>query len=178
MRHLRATVFVLTILVLPGIARAQLLNGDEHFPIINELRWETSMSDARTLCEQHRVAIETKDSTIIVTIPVLGFASRTELQFTESLKSLKSVQAKFSDASGQLADSVTNYFTRTLRSLPVRTFKEKSLLIFTVRLEMALWKSPTGIVNLVTAKQGNSFLEASLVFFPPDDEKKKGAVNQ
>ncbi len=178
MRQQRATFCLLILLGLTGIAHAQLLNGDEHFPIINELHWETSMSEARILCERHRVTMEIRDSTIIVKIPVLGFESRTELQFTETTKSLKSIQAKFNEASGQLADSVTNYFTRTLGAKPVRTFKEKSLIIFTVRLEMALWKSPTGIVNLVTAKQGNSFIDASLVFFPPDDQKKVRPSNE
>jgi hypothetical protein len=164
----------LLIIALAGAANGQLLNGDPNFPLINELRWQSTMNEVQRLCERHRIAMSTTDSAIVVTQPVLGFAARTELQFDQTAKTLKLVQAKFNEPSKALADSITSYFTRTLGRGPIRTAKEKSLLIITIRMEMALWKSPTGLVNLVTAMRGESLFDASLVFFPPTGQQNAG----
>lgn len=157
-------------------ASGQLLNGDAHFPIINELRWESTMSEVQSLCERHGVAMTATDSAIVITLPVLGFASRTELQFDEKQKTLKLVQAKFGEPTKILADSLTSYLTRALGRGPVRTAKEKSLLIITVRMEMALWRTAAGMVNLVTATRGESLFNASLVLFPPTVQQSTGVT--
>ena len=175
MTHRRTDFLILFILGAAGYANGQILGGDEHFPIIKELRWESTMEEARTVCERSRVSPDINDSVVVVTIPLLGFTARTEFQFNQSRQSLKSVQAKFNEANAALVDSVTGFFTRTLGRPPVRTAKEKSLILFTVRLEMAVWRAAWGMVNLVTAKQGNSFLEASLVFFPPTIQQSPAA---
>ena len=133
------------------------------------------MNEVRGLCERHHVAATSTDSAIFIPIPVLGFASRTELQFDQHLKTLKLVQAKFNEPTKLLADSITSYLTRTMGKAPVRTAKEKNLLITTIRMEMALWKSSTGLVNLVTAMRGDSFFDASLVLFPPTEQKSAGS---
>jgi hypothetical protein len=165
---------MIAVLAFVTVANGQMLNGDTNFPIISELRWELTMNEARSLCERHHVAVTSTDSAIVVTIPVLGFASRTELQFDQYSKILKSVQAKFNEPTKLLADSITSYLTRMLGRGPVRTVKEKSLLIITIRMEMALWKSSTGLVNLVTAMRGESLFDASLVLFPPTTQLNIG----
>jgi hypothetical protein len=166
---------LIAILGLSTVAKGQLLNGDANFPIINELRWELTMSEVQSLCERHHVALTPTDSAIVITVPVLGFASRTELQFNGYSKTLKSVQAKFNDPTKLLADSITSYLTRTMGREPVRTVKEKSLLIITIRVEMALWNSSAGLVNLVTAMRGDSMIDASLVLFPPTAQQAAGS---
>ncbi len=158
---------LIAILTLTTTVKGQLLNGDTNFPVINELRWESNMGEVRALCERRHVAMTATDSAIIINAPVLGFASRTELQFTQHAKTLKLVQAKFNEPTKILADSITSHLSRMLGRGPVRTAKEKSLLIVTIRMEMAMWKSSTGLVNLVTAMRGESLFDASLVFFPP-----------
>jgi hypothetical protein len=165
---------LLAILSLATVTKGQMLNGDTNFPIINELRWELTMNEVRGLCERHHVAVTSTDSAIVITIPVLGFASRTELQFNQHPKTLKSVQAKFNEPTKLLVDSVTSYLTRTMGRGPLRTAKEKSLLIITIRMEMALWKSSMGLVNLVTAMRGESLFDASLVLFPPTVQQNGG----
>ena len=171
----QGTYSLIVLLGLATVAKGQLLNGDANFPIISELRWELKMSEARNLCEQRRVATTSTDSTIVISVPVLGFASRTDLQFDEHLKTLKSVQAKFNEPTKLLADSISSHLTRTLGRGPVRTSKEKSLLIVTIRMEMALWRSSTGLVNLVTAMRGESLFDASLVLFPPTAQQQNQA---
>ena len=165
---------LLLLLCVAVSASGQLLNGDAHFPIINELRWESTMSEVRSLCDRHHVAMTTTDSAIVITLPVLGFASRTELQFEQKQKTLKLVQAKFSEPTKTLADSLTSYLTLALGRGPVRTAKEKSLLIITIRMEMAVWRTSAGMVNLVTAMRGESLFDASLIFFPPTTQQSKG----
>lgn len=163
---------LIAVLAFVTVAKGQLLNGDTNFPIIHELRWELNISEVRNLCEERHVAMTSTDSTIVISIPILGFASRTELQFDQRLKTLKSVQAKFNEATKLLADSIISYLTRALGRGPVRTSKEKSLLIVTIRMEMALWRSSTGLVNLVTAMRGESLFDASLVLFPPTAQQQ------
>jgi hypothetical protein len=158
---------LIAILSIATVAKGQLLNGDTNFPVINELRWELTMNEVRGLCERRHVAMTATDTAIVINVPVLGYASRTELQFDQHLKTLKLVQAKFNEPTKLLADSITSHLTRMLGRDPVRTVKEKSLLIITIRMEMALWKSSTGLVNLVTAMRGESLFDASLVLFPP-----------
>lgn len=167
---------LIALLSIATVAKGQLLNGDKNFPVINELRWELTMNEVRGLCERHHVALTATDSAIVVNLPVLGFASRTELQFDQHLKTLKLVQAKFNEPTKALADSITSFLTRMLGRGPARTVKEKSLLIITIRMEMALWKSSTGIVNLVTAMRGESFFDASLVLFPPMAQENAGKL--
>jgi hypothetical protein len=165
---------IIGMLILMGVAEnanGQLIRGDVNFPIINELRWGVAMSEVQALCQTHQLVPSVTDSNIVLQVPVLGFGSRTELQFDQALKTLKRIQAKFSEPSKALADSVTNHLTRVLGRSPVRTAKEKSLLIVTIRLEMAMWNSPTGLVNLVTATRGESLFDASLVLIPPTTQQ-------
>jgi hypothetical protein len=162
------------VLAFVTVAKAQLLNGDANFPIISELRWGVTMNEVQGLCERHHVAVTSTDSAIVITIPALGFLSRTELQFDQHSKALKSIQAKFNEPTTLLADSIANYLTRMTGRSPVRTAKEKSLLIITIRMEMALWRLSTGLVNLVTAMRGGSIFDASLVLFPPAEQQAAG----
>ena len=174
MRRPRCICGLIAILGFSTVAKGQLLNGDTNFPIINELRWELTMSEVQSLCERYNVAATATDSAIVITVPVLGFASRTELQFNQHSKTLKSVQAKFNEPTKLLVDSITNYLTRTTGRSPVRTVKEKSLLIISIRVEMAFWSSSAGLVNLVTAMRGDSMFDASLVLFPPTAQQTGG----
>jgi hypothetical protein len=176
MKQYKAICTLLIMFCAVDSASGQLIRGDENFPVINELRWGETMSEVRILCEGRQPGVSSTDSVIILQLPVLGFAARTELQFDQKTKSLKQIQAKFKEPSKALADSITSYLIRILGRGPVRTVKEKSLLIFTVRLEMATWNSPTGLVNLVTATKGESLFDASLVFFPPTVQQTSGGA--
>lgn len=161
---------VLGLLLMLGVAtttRGQLLAGDPNFPILNDIQWGASISEVRDACIRRHIKESSTDSAVVLSEPMLGFAARTELQFNQNTKTLKLVQAKFSQPTKTLADSITNYFTRTLGRPPVRTVKEKSLLIVTLRMEIASWRLPTGLVNLVTAMNGESLFDASMVLLPP-----------
>jgi len=151
---------------------SQLLKGDENFPIIQELRWGLSMDEVRTLCAQRQVSITSTDSAMFVTVPILGFASRTELHFSEHPKTLNRVQARLNQPTKGAADSITNYLSRKFGANPFRTVKEKSVLIITLRMEIASWRLADGLVNVVTAMRGDSIFDASLVLIPPTTPQK------
>jgi hypothetical protein len=172
----RSICSLIAILAAVTVVKGQpLFNGDANFPIVCELQWGSTMNEVLSLCERQHIAVTPKDSAIVIAIPVLGFSSHTELQFDQHLKALKSVQAKFVAPTKQLADSITSYLTRTIGRGPVRTSKEKNLIITTIRMEMALWRLSTGMVNLVTAMRGDSFFDASLVLFPPIVQQTAGS---
>jgi hypothetical protein len=164
---------LLMIFGLATTARGQLLDGDPNFPILNEIRWDSGMKEVRNLCETRHVIQNSTDSAMIISAPMLGFAARTEVQFDRELKTIKLIQVKFEESTKSLVDSVTSYFTRTLGRQPILTVKEKSLLIVTVRMELASWRSPTGVVSLVTAKRGDSLFNASLMMGPPTNQRTK-----
>jgi len=158
------------LLLLLGVAttaRAQLLNGDANFPILNEIRWESKMNEVRTICERRHAAESSTDSAIVISVPMLGFKARTEMKFDQGLKTLKSVQVKYNDCTKILVDSLTSHLTLMLKHAPFRTVKEKSVIIMTIRMEMATWRSSAGLVNLVTATRDNTLFDASLVLYPP-----------
>ena len=102
--------------------------------------------------------------------------TRTEIQFDQEQKRLKLVQAKFKEPTRALEDTLLRHLTKTYGADPYRTAKEKSLLIVTVRMEMAIWKSSTEVVNLITAMRGDSIFDVSLVLFPPSKQSTSSAV--
>jgi hypothetical protein len=158
---------LLLILAATSFTEGQLLNGDTNFPVLNESRWGISINDVRDLCIRRHVEAVSTDSAIIIRERMLGFAAHTEFKFDQDLKVLKLVQIKFSEATKTVIDSVTNHFTRLFGRAPLRTVKEKSVLIMTLRMELASWRSTSGLVSLVTAMRGDSPFDASLVLMPP-----------
>jgi len=166
------------LLLLLGVAttaRAQLLNGDVNFPILNEIRWESKMNEVRTICERRHAAESSTDSAIVISVPMLGFKARTEMKFDQGLKTLKSVQVKYHDCTKILVDSLTSHFTRIFGRGPIRTVKEKSFIVITLRIEMAMWRSSMGLVSLVTAMRDDSLFDASLVLYPPTTQQSQSS---
>jgi hypothetical protein len=162
----------LLVLTLTTSTKGQLLNGDSNFPILNEIQWTSTINEVRDFCALRAVDASTTDSAIIISARMLGFAARTELKFDQNLKTLKLVQAKFSESTKTVIDSLTNHLTRMFGRGPLRTVKEKSLLIMTLRMEFASWRSAAGLVNIVTAMRGDSPFDVSLVLFPPTLQQK------
>jgi hypothetical protein len=171
MTLLRGAYGFLLMLSVATAARAQLLSDHANFPILDEIQWGASIGDVRGACGRRQVSEISTDSSIVLREPMLGFAARTELQFDQHAKGLRHVQVRFIEPNQIVVDSTTNYFTRTLNHPPFRTVKEKSLLIVTIRMEIASWRLPSGLVNLVTARRGESLFDASLILLPPTHQQ-------
>ena len=170
-RQERSVFAVAVILVLAATAQAQMLRGDQSFPVLNELDWKMSMQEVQDLCQKRNVLVSAKDSSIILAVSFFGFSTRTEIQFDKELRILKLVQAKFKEPTKAMEDTLLQHITKICGTPPYRTVKEKTLLIFTVRMQMAVWRSPTELVNLVTAMRGDSLFDLSLVLFPPTKQQ-------
>jgi hypothetical protein len=158
-------------LVLSPPASAQMLRGDRNFPVLNELNWNMSMEEVQSICQKNSVLESAKDSLIVLAVSFFGCSTRTEIQFDKEHKTLKLVQAKFKEPTKAAADTLLQHLTAICGRPPYRTVKEKSLLIVTIRMQMAVWRSPTEIVNLVTATGGDSIFDLSLVLFPPTKQQ-------
>lgn len=148
------------------IAGAQILNRDPNFPVLNEMRWDMSLNEARSLCEAHHVLEGSTDSTVTLRMSYFGFPAKAEIVFDRALATMERIQVKFNDAAKAIEDSLVNHFTRTSGNAPYRQAKEKSLLIMTIKMEVAAWKLPTEIINLVTAKRNDVLFEIHLTLLP------------
>jgi hypothetical protein len=166
------------LLIMLGVtttARAQLLNGDANFPILNEIRWESKTNEVRSLCERQHAVESSTDSAIIISAPMLGFMARTEMKFDQGSRTLKTVEANFNEPTKTLVDSLTSHFTRIFGRAPIRTVKEKSVIIMTLRMEMAVWRSSAGLVNLVTATRSDDPFSVRLLLRPPTIQQSQSS---
>lgn len=173
----RSVLALAVMIVFAATAQAQMLRGDPSFPVLNELDWKMSMQEVQNLCQKRNVPESAKDSSIILAVSFFGFSTRTEIQFDKGLRTLKLVQAKFKEPTKAMEDTLLQHFTKICGMAPYRTVKEKSLLIVTVRMQMAVWRSPTELVNLVTATRGDSIFDLSLVLFPPTKQQNLKTEN-
>jgi hypothetical protein len=160
-------MFGLAVLIgLTSTASSQILNHDEDFPVLNEMRWDMSLSEARSLCEARHVLRGSSDSSVTFEMSYLGFPASAELTFDHGSGTMSHIQVKFKEPTKTIEDTLVNHFTRTCGREPVRQVKEKSLLIITIRMEAAVWKLPSAVVELVTAKRNDSIFDLHLVLLP------------
>jgi hypothetical protein len=157
---------LVTMIVTSSIAGAQILNRDPSFPVLNELRWEMRLNEARSLCEAHHVLEGSTDTTVIFGMSYFGFPAKAEIAFDRTLATMERIQVKFNDASNAIEDTLVNHFTRTSGNAPYRQTREKSVIIMTIKMEIAAWKLPTEIVNLITAKRNDTLFELRLSLLP------------
>ncbi len=160
-------------MLFPSIGQTQMLRGDKDFPILNELNWKMSMQDVGSICQKSGVLESSKDSSMILTISFFGSPTRTEIQFDETLKQIKRVQAKFKEPTKTLEDTLVKRLTTICGMAPYKTSKEKNLLIVRIRVQAALWKTPTEIVTVLTGLSGEELIDLSLVLHPPTIRQQK-----
>lgn len=172
MRRQKRYVIALTLMVVfaEGV-RAQMLHGDPGFPVLNELKWEMSMQEVQSVCRAHRVLESANDTSIVIALSFCGFSTRTEIRFDQGLRTIKLVQARFKEPTKAMEDTLLQHLTKTFGTAPFRTAKEKSVLIVTIRMQIAVWRLATEVVNLVTAMRGDSIFDVSLVLFRPTKQQ-------
>jgi hypothetical protein len=167
MSHCQGLYALVMMIGLSTAAHAQILNHDLNFPVLNEMRWGISINEVRSLCEVRHVLESSTDSTVIVGMSYFGFPARVEINFDRPLATLSRIQVKFKDPTKAIEDTLVDHFTRACGSAPYRQAKEKSLLIMTIKMEIAAWKSPTEIINLMGAKRNDVLFDLYLSLLPP-----------
>jgi hypothetical protein len=150
----------------PTPASSQVLGGDPDFPVLNEIRWEMSASDIQGLCKNRWRQTMNTDSTMVYNASFLGIASRVKIQIDMTSKKPRMIDIGFEDATVATRDTLVNHFTRMAGKAPVVTTKEKSAIIFTIKFEMALWKSGSETIGVMTGMRGSSVIAVSLILTP------------
>jgi hypothetical protein len=153
-------------------AQAQLLAGDSRFPIINEIRWETTRGDITKICEKQGLPIHTTDSTLVFQVKVFDKPTKTKIQFEPSTQTPFMVSVVFDESTEPMRDTLINHFTTTAGKKPVFTTKEKSAVIFTMKMELASWKIGGDLVSIMTMKGGGSMLGLSVLITQSSLERK------
>ncbi len=158
---------IVMLFALAGQTQGQLLRGNTNFPILKDLQWESTLADVQKTCNDQRVPLSITDTNATFELPMLGFAARTEVAFDRSTQRISQFYVRFSESTQVLVDSISNYFTRLCKHEPYRASKEKSLLIITFRMDLAVWKTQTDAVTLITARRGDTYVSAYLRIAPP-----------
>ena len=160
-------------MALAATAPAQMLRGDRAFPVLNQLNWNMSMQEVQDISQKQGAFESAKDSIVILALSFFGNSTRTEIEFDQDLKKIKHVRAKFKEATKTLEDTLVQHLTRICGAAPYKTTKEKNLLIVTLRIQMAIWKSPTEMINLVSGFKGEDMMDLSLVLRPPTNQQPR-----
>lgn len=153
---------LLILMSITTVAHSQLLKGDSHFPVLNELRWEMNMDEVRRVCENSHMIDGTTDTTLTLNVPILGFSTKTKIIFNSNSKMLKHLDVKFNDPSKIVGDSVISYLSYIFGRPPERTSKEKSFLFFTFHAEVAFWEMDKDVIIVATGLRGSSIMEIKL----------------
>jgi hypothetical protein len=141
---------------------AQVLGGDPSFPGVNEVRWDMGADEIQSLCNRRWSAISSTDSTIVYGSSFFGAEATTKIQFDVNSRKPRMIDIAFEEPTSVMRDTLVNHFTLAAGRAPLITTKEKSLLIFTIKFEMAIWRIGRETVSVWTTTRGSSILGLNL----------------
>ncbi|MCX6145352.1 MAG: hypothetical protein NTZ35_19270 [Ignavibacteriales bacterium] len=150
----------------PIIVVAQMLGGDPNFPVLNEIRWEMRTSEIQSLCNNKWRETSSTDSTMVYNSSFFGASAKTMIQVDPKSKQPRMINIGFEQATSAMRDTLLNHFALITGKPPVITTKEKNAIIFTLKFEMALWKTGKETVGVMTAMRGSSIVALSLILTP------------
>ena len=154
-------------LVLPVLMQAQILDGDPRFPLVSQIRWDMNRTNIVSLCTAGKVSVGGNDSTVTFDTSVLGVPATAMVRLMKESDRPRQVEIRFKEWPESLPDSLVTHFTRATGRPPARVEKEKSVLLFTIRMEVAVWKTPREKINLIVAKRNGSTYDVYLSILPP-----------
>jgi hypothetical protein len=154
---------ILLVACLSTGANAQLLNGDPQFPIANKIRWDMKLDEFRNLCESQGMTPRSTDSTAVFQLKCFGVPARGKIQFDPAERLPQMVEIVFEESKELMKDTLRNYFTRITGKPPLVMVKEKSAIIFTIKMEAASWKVGNELVNVMTMMQGGTILGLNML---------------
>lgn len=151
---------------LPVILHAQLLNGDEQFPVLNQIRWDMTRETILHLCASEKLKIGGNDTTITFEAKLLGVEAKTFVRFKSKAERPWGIDVKFKELSEKLVDTLASHITRITGELPRKAAKEKNLILMTMRMEIAAWKTKTDRISLMVGRQNKSIFDINLSLMP------------
>ena len=142
---------------------AQILGGDPNFPLLNEIRWDMKTNEIENLCESRKTPLRTSDSTLTFQAKIFETLTRAKIQFDRASRLPRMVEVAFQEATAATRDTLVNYFTRKTGKPPLVTTKEKSAIIFTIKIEVASWRGGDEMISVMTMMQGSEILGVNLL---------------
>ena len=142
---------------------AQMLGGDPNFPLLNEIRWDMRTDEIKSLCESRKTLLGTSDSTLTFQVRFFETSTRVKVQFNRASQLPRMVEITFEEATTAIHDTLVNYFTRKIGKPPLLTTKEKSAIIFTIKMEIASWRGVNEIISVMTMMRGSEILGVNLL---------------
>lgn len=152
--------------LLPTTLRAQVLDGDERFPLLNQIRWDMNKERVLNICAVNKVSAGETDTTVTFDMKVLDFGAKTFVRFKDKTEKPWVIEVKFKELTEKLVDTLVYHFTRTTGESPLRAAKEKSLLLITMRMELAAWKTKAEKIRLMVGRRGDSIFAITLSLEP------------
>jgi hypothetical protein len=140
-----------------------MLGGDPNFPVLNEIRWNMKADEITSLCEGRKIQLRTTDSTLVFQARFFEVSTRVKIQFDRTLQLLQLVEIGFEDATAAIHDTLIHYFTRKIGKPPFVTTKEKSAIIFTIKMEAASWRVGNEMISVMTMMRGSEILGVNLL---------------
>jgi hypothetical protein len=145
------------------VARAQLLAGDSQFPLLNEIRWDMKADEIKRLCESRKAPARTTDSTLFFQTKFFDTSTRAKIQFDRTSQLPRMIDIGFEESTEAIRDTLINHFTRSTGKPPLVTTKEKSAIIFTIKMEISSWRSGKEMINVMTMMRGNTILAINML---------------
>ena len=163
---MRIIIYAALITALPTILHAQILNGDDRFPLFHQIRWDMNKERVLHVCAANNVnAIET-DTTVTFDMRVFDVEAKAFVRFKDKTEKPWVIEVKFKELTEKLVDTLVNHFTRTTGESPLRAAKEKSLILITMRMELVAWKTKMDKIRLIIGRRGDSIFAINLSLGP------------
>jgi hypothetical protein len=152
--------------------QAQILAGDPRFSIVNEIQWDMNKENIKNLLEERHIQFRINDSMLVFQTRFFENSAGTKIQFEPGSQTPSTINIGFNDATQVMQDTLLKHFTTTTGKKPILTTKEKSALIFTVKMEVATWKISEDVVSIMTMRAGGSMLGLSVLISRSSPGKK------
>ena len=157
---------IVMVTLLPVFAQSQLLSGDRSFPLLREVLWGMSKAEVMASCTSNKPGTAPSDSLIVFDASFFGAPAKVFMWLTGSTRRLGKIDVKFIEPGQSLQDTLTYHLTRITGASPMKIEKEKSVLLFTLRMEVAVWKAKTERIILTAAKKGKSVFDVHFSLEP------------
>ena len=164
---MRSRYIAVIVMLIPIAAHAQLLGGNAQAPLLlHQLRWDMSKQEVLAVCSANKAQVTERDSTITFDDTFFEVRTKTIAKFRNEPLRLRSVELRFTEYPAGFQDSLINRITRFVGENPVKAEKEKSALIFTLRMEIALWRVGSERITLLVAKRSGSIFDSFATIEP------------
>jgi hypothetical protein len=163
---MRKVICAVLLTTLPAIPHAQELKDDDQLKPLNQIRWNMSKEEVLQICNANKLRIGGSDTTVTFDAVFFGVDAKAFVRFKNKAEKPWGIDVKFKELSEKLLDTIVNHFTRITGKPPVRAEKEKSLLLVTMRMEIAAWKTNADKIMLMVGRQNKSIFDINLSFQP------------